>query len=194
MIRKFAIALALTFSSMTAALAVPVVTQAPTPNVAFANPVTTLFTLAPHPNAVFVQNIPGPSVNAVYRSPWDGTSNPGGVFSSIFGTATYVFTSSRTALSLVWGSPDLYNDIVFLLGNTVVGTVNGGQVQPCCAINIGNSLVTITGVTFDAIRIESTRAAMEYANLAAIPLPAGGLLLIGALGGLAALRRRKIAA
>lgn len=31
------------------------------------------------------------------------------------------------------------------------------------------------------------------ANVAAVPLPAGGLLLIGALGGLAALRRRKSA-
>jgi hypothetical protein len=30
-------------------------------------------------------------------------------------------------------------------------------------------------------------------TLAAVPVPAGGLLLIGALGGLAALRRRKVA-
>jgi hypothetical protein len=38
--------------------------------------------------------------------------------------------------------------------------------------------------TFDSLQI----------TIAAVPLPAGGLLLLGALGGLAALRRRKMAA
>ena len=53
---------------------------------------------------------------------------------------------------------------------------------------------------FDLVYFEGsmTQAALEVTLnnrvLSAVPLPAGGLLLIGALGGLAALRRRKAAA
>jgi hypothetical protein len=45
---------------------------------------------------------------------------------------------------------------------------------------------------FDATGVpESLGGLIDGVSLAAVPVPAGGLLLIGALGGLAALRRRK---
>ena len=53
----------------------------------------------------------------------------------------------------------------------------------------------VTDVTFDRLVFSAGKPALEYANLtiAAVPLPAGGLLLLAALGGVAALRRRKAA-
>ena len=55
-------------------------------------------------------------------------------------------------------------------------------------VDVGQSFGFYTLAT-DGILGSSTGVA--YGNLAPIPLPAGGLLLVGALGGLAALRRRK---
>lgn len=51
----------------------------------------------------------------------------------------------------------------------------------------------VSDVTFDRLVLSAGKPALEYANLrvAAVPLPAGGLLLLGALAGIAALRRRK---
>jgi hypothetical protein len=47
---------------------------------------------------------------------------------------------------------------------------------------------------FDATgRPESLGGLIDGVSIAAVPVPAGGLLLLGALGGLAALRRRKLA-
>lgn len=57
-------------------------------------------------------------------------------------------------------------------------------------VDVGQSFGFYTLAT-DGILGSSTGVA--YGNLAPIPLPAGGLLLVGALGGLAALRRRKSA-
>lgn len=51
----------------------------------------------------------------------------------------------------------------------------------------------ILGGVFDGIRFSSKDYSMEFANLtvAPIPLPAGGVLLLTAVGGLAIAQRRR---
>ena len=90
-----------------------------------------------------------------------------------------------------------YNSIAFLKDGVAFDFITGSSVTGCCGGNVANSQVTVTASSaFNSFEMRSSRAAFEYANLqvAAVPLPAGGLLLIGAMGGLAALRRRKAAA
>lgn len=175
------------FSLGTAASAATISYSA-TPNVATANPIGTLIA------GDFDQNVTDPGLVPGRRSPWQGTTLDGSVYSSITGAASYTFGSLRTKLSLVWGSPDAYNTLSFLLDGVEVGSVNGIELVGCCGTNIPSSLITISGVgQFDEVVFTSGAPAFEYANVAAVPLPAGGLLLLGALGGIAALRRRKTA-
>jgi hypothetical protein len=182
--KTLALAAGLSLAALAPAGAVTV-TQSSTPSTAFLNPLATSFT------GTINENVTDPGlVSGVRRSPWDGPMD-GSVYSSITGTATYTFGSLRTSFSLVWGSPDSYNSLEFYNGTTLVATVFGGSIVGCCGANITNSLVTISGLQFDSVRFVSGTPAFEYANIAAVPLPAGGLLLIAGLGGLAALRRRK---
>ena len=51
--------------------------------------------------------------------------------------------------------------------------------------------MTISGITFDEVTFSSGSNAFEYANLAAVPLPAAGLVMLIALGGAAAAYRRR---
>ena len=112
----------------------------------------------------------------------------------------------KTILSLLWGSVDLYNAIQLRLGGGVIHTVSGQDVfdnggEPAAS---GAALVRISGAgPFDEVRFFSNFAvsdekdvpAFEFSNVvASVPLPAGGWLLITALGGMAALRRRRKAA
>ena len=56
------------------------------------------------------------------------------------------------------------------------------------ALTTGNSTLF-----FEAAGNDNQGPVIDNVSLAAVPLPAGGLLLLGALGGIAALRRRKAA-
>jgi hypothetical protein len=164
------------------------VTQSATPTTAILNPTTLDF------SGTYSENVSDPGlVPGTRRSPWEGTSLDGSVYSSITGEVTYTFGSLHTSFSLVWGSPDSYNSLEFYNGTTLVATILGTSIVGCCGGNIVNSLVTISDLQFDSVTFISGTPAFEYANIsAAVPLPAGGLLLLGALGGLAALRRRKM--
>jgi len=108
-------------------------------------------------------------------------------------------------LSLLWGSLDDYNIIQFFKGGIEVASATGGQVlasggEPSASGAAFVKLFVDGG--FDQVHFRSDApafledtAAFEFSNVtAAIPLPAGGLLLITALGGIALLRRRKQAA
>jgi hypothetical protein len=183
------IALAILAAPLAASAAT--ITQSATPDTAF----TSIF--ATEAVGTFIENTAGSSAG-VRKSPWEGTVFADNAYASINGTATFTLDpgSLQNAISFVWGSPDSYNSIQFFKSGVAVAfdSLSGTQVTGYGPNNIANAQVTVRATDyFDSFRFTSTQAAFEYANLevSAVPLPAGGLLLIAALGGAAALRRRK---
>lgn len=177
------------------------------PLAAVANPASGAVTGA---NAVFNQNVTGSIFNQ-RRSPWDAANSTvpvgTGLYSSIrsskagFATVDFNFSSVMKQLSFVWGTPGPQNRIEFFLGGVSQfalfgNTIIGGNTAQGLSVGGTLSLLTkITGLTFDKVVFRAGKPALEFANLttvAAVPLPAAGLLFLGALGGLMALRRRKM--
>jgi len=117
-------------------------------------------------------------------------------------------SQSKSILTLLWGSIDTYNAVEFYLNGTLQDTVSGQDVfdnggLPAAS---GAALVKISELANDGIfnevffysnynagRLDGDDIpAFEFSNvIASVPLPAGGWLLITALGGMAALRRRR---
>jgi hypothetical protein len=168
------------------------------PTAATANPVATSTSGA---SVNLIENVSG-DFGANGRSPWDALNStldfndPGALFSSVRnGTATYDFGGVFRQLSLVWGTRGPLNTLkLFLNGNETFSMTGSGPAA--FSTNVNNSvLVTISDLQFDTMVVGAGNPAFEFANVtvAPIPLPAAGLLLVGALGGLAALRRRKAA-
>ena len=179
------------------------------PLTAVANPAAGAVTGA---SAVFNQNVTGTIVNQ-RRSPWDAANSSvsvaTGLYSSIrsalpgLASVDFNFSSVMKELSFVWGTPGPQNRVEFFLGgisqfaffgNTVI---SGNTAQGLSTGGTLSLLTKITGLTFDKVVFSAGRPALEFANLATVavvPVPAAGLMLLGALGGLAALRRRKRAA
>jgi len=138
------------------------------------------------------------STPSVARSPFDvlpGFESIG--YFNVLGNgaanvATLTLASVRTSLSFLWGSPDTYNTVTLFNGSDSFAVVLANLLLPNApAVGSGATFVTISGFSFDRVEFATNLPAFELSNIAAVPLPAGGLLLIGALGGLAALRRRK---
>ena len=153
--------------------------------------------------------VPPGNQTSVSKSPFSGTSlqdvqsyfavgsnddTLGGAPSPV----TLTFSGVQDAFKILWGSIDSYNSITFSLGTTDVLTYTGNQLAAALGISPATgfaryekvALVSFEDLSFDKVTFTSSSAAFEFA-LAPVPLPAGGLLLIGAIGGLAALRRRK---
>jgi hypothetical protein len=147
---------------------------------------------------------PDASLGGQYRSPFetDGQNSAGywsvGVGSTYGGTANPAvleLDALSKSISLFWGSPDSYNNLELYKGGSLVGTINGAQFTNQA---IEASFVTISADsfadTFDTVKFYSVGAnAFEFSNLniAPVPLPASGLLLIGGMGLLAAARRKR---
>ncbi len=140
------------------------------------------------------QNTTG-SVSGIRRSPWEGSSHAQtGWYSSVSGnaSATFDFGSTQSSFSLIWGSPDNYNNLEVWLGNSLVTTINGVAAQP--PVQIGASYVTVSGLTFDRLVFKSnTNNAFEFANFSASRVPEPGTLSLLGLGvlSLGLSRRRK---
>ena len=139
------------------------------------------------------------SVGGQYRSPFQG--GPGTVEATTpywnlrsGDSATLVYATTQYVFSILWGSVDGYNSITFfngaadLVGQTVT---RADLTDPNPQSGLGASFVRITDLAFDRVRLSSSGNSFEFSNaIAAVPLPAGGLLLLTALGGLALARRR----
>lgn len=146
------------------------------------------------------------------RSPWMETGEDVGVkagsagsyYTTVFAKASAVYDLGKSiAASVVWGSPDLYNTVEFLSGGKVIDRyvlssftdINPGVLK---GDSVFVTFTNIAGGIFDSMKMSSSSDSFEYANLSAtpapVPLPAGGVLLVSAIGGFAALRRRRRAA
>ena len=109
----------------------------------------------------------------------------------------------QSAFTFLWGSIDSYNSVEFLLGGISQLVYSGTDlINKSLFDTLGGTgphyeqvaLVTFSKFErgFDTVIFKSPKAAFEMAlSPVPVPVPAAGLLLIGALGGLAALRRRK---
>ncbi len=112
-----------------------------------------------------------------------------------------LFNTDQMYFGLLWGSVDNYNTLSFYDGNTLVGTINGGQVNPGATgdqgIN-GTYYVNLNSDTaFDRVVITSTKYAFELDNIAysrdqffVVPEPAS-LLVWSMLVGACSLTRRR---
>ena len=138
----------------------------------------------------------------VHKSPYGDSTTPfwfvagkdnGGGFSPN-SPVSMVLASVRTAFQILWGSPDSYNFLKFYLGGEEVLVLNGqDDINGGDPVNNGpTALVSVSGFKFDRVDFYSDGSnSFEWGNLAAVPVPAGGILLLTAMAGLAAVRRRK---
>lgn len=111
-------------------------------------------------------------------------------------TLTVSFSWAVNLVNFTLGLLDANDDFEIAFNGGSFTHYNPGQSNPIAGQN---------NVTSFSIRASGTSLAqdgllgnddftLKSANVAPVPLPAGGLLLLGAMGGLAALRRRKAAA
>lgn len=135
-----------------------------------------------------------------YRDIYEGTDVAGEAeYTAVQGrpegaSATYNFGRGYSTLEILWGSPDAFNWITFYLDGEATATISGSALVDAGASEASSAyFTTIYAGLFDTIVTESRdlRNAFEYDGIAAVPLPAGVLLLGGALAGLGVARRRK---
>lgn len=139
------------------------------------------------------------SIVNVQADPWAGTPAAGiGTYTSIFGggQASYELIGPTDSVSFVWGSPDQYNRLAFYSGRALVDAITGDAIAPQANLGFAAAYVTLTTASrFDRLVFSSGNNSFEYAfpaaGVALVPVPAAGLLALGGIGALAALRRRK---
>jgi hypothetical protein len=105
---------------------------------------------------------------------------------SAYGSVTVKLSNKFNYFGIYWGSIDLYNNIDFFDGTTLVGTVTGSEVgNPANGSWTGdnaNKYVNITGIIFDSFVLNTTGIAFEVDNIAVAPAPTpepATLLLMG---------------
>lgn len=160
---------------------------------------------APLAGAVnFTQGVIGSS-SGNYLSPYanntNGTTNtPYNVINS-GGSGTQgdaFYNVGASSYSILWGSPDSYNEIAFFAGADGTGgqigsTLSGCALTPSCT-GAGFDLATFTvssGSIGSVELIDTGQAAFEFGTVSATPLPATLPLFAGGLGFVGYLTGRK---
>lgn len=184
------------------------------------------FTVAPNDSTpTFVQNVSG-SISGVERSPYeDNTNGLAGALYSVLApggqsgpaSATYNFSEGTTVFALLWGSPDLYNNVAFYtgadgtgtqIGITTFGSTMDGSQTSCYSTTcngLGWDVVTFTadGSIGSVVLTDTGQAAFEFGlrvgtNQGETPLPAAfwlfGTVIAGAAGASRMRRRRQLQA
>ena len=160
------------------------------------------------PPAVF-EILPGGTFPGTALNPWQlSTTNPDGEFSVINAgggiptMATYTQNPGTTTFSILWGSADPYNSITFYTSDGATTMYTGSIFSDCCQSGIPTHDWALFGVNTlgetitSVVLADNGTAAFEYSNATfggadsgATPLPAalslfaGGLGLIGIVGG-----------
>lgn len=99
-----------------------------------------------------------------------------------FGTLLQAFSEFSGGVIAAWGN-----------GQTFIGSAGETTTFQIDTVLPPGAMDTLTLAFGDPQGPGIPGLQMNVASVAAVPLPAGGLLLLGALGGIAALRRRKTA-
>jgi hypothetical protein len=152
----------------------------------------------------------------VTRSPFENanqTTGPGygNAYTNIptGGSGTWNYSASNN-LSILWGSPDSYNNLTFFSGLDGTGSNLGSFTGAALAIaSVGHDLVTFVagvGEFFQSVVLSSSGNAFEFTNLVAscegeqcpapgtVPLPGALPLMISGMvgvGGLLGWRKRR---
>jgi hypothetical protein len=211
--KKLLLGSTLAFALCSGMASAATVTLTALPTASVANPIPSATTPIYHSNVTgdIVNGNPGDPGDArsVWNSLYSTVPVATGVYSSVSknGSATFSFVGAQNVLQFVWGSVDNYNFLTFYLGSVQVDVfsfTNLASMQAAGFVggrSAGQDSMTAritdigAGGVFDRVVLTATQDAFEFANLRAaqVPLPAGGLLLVGALGGLAFARRRRAA-
>ena len=140
------------------------------------------------------------SISGLYADTYAGTDLAGvTAYNSVGagGSMTYGISGKvGDSFTMIWGSIDNYNFLDF--GSETVGGADVLALLDGVGQGAANAIVRITAASpFDNVTLRSDGYAFEHAfnppELAAVPVPAAGLLLAAALGGLSLARRRKAA-
>lgn len=137
------------------------------------------------------------SIPNVTRSPFETTGAYGDNYFNLAANG-YLDLTLNTAVntfSFLWGSPDNYNFVEVLLDDATSAIFSLGNIPPVTTPGLLANFVTFRsfdGAKITGVNLYTSGTAFEFSNLssAQVPLPAGGVLLLAALGGMGALRRR----
>ncbi|MEM6373837.1 MAG: VPLPA-CTERM sorting domain-containing protein [Pseudomonadota bacterium] len=166
--------------------------------VAFENPIADTTNIGSRARAGVYENVAG-SERLFYGSPWSRASSvTAKPFEAPFtavraASATYNFAEDQTGFSLLWGTAGRRDTITLFNDGVEVATISTGGAD--VSQTRFAQFVTVSDVVFDSIEFANDRGVFEFANLqtvaAAVPLPAGGMLLLTGLGAAAMMRRRQ---
>lgn len=126
--------------------------------------------------------------------PGDGTS-----YAAVLGpngVGTLTFAALLPGISFFMGSPDQYNSITFLQGNTILASFNGDQFTGPPANgdqSLGERIsFNFNGAAVDTIKFTSSQNSFEFDRIGlSVPEPTTWAMMLLGFGGIGAMIRRR---